>query len=819
MTECDVIVVGAGLTGLTAARELQEKYNRKVLVLEARDRVGGRTLTESKKFGGQESHFDLGAHFIGDEPFQNRIWELVEELGLEVFPQYAGPGSPSWSPGSDLPYWAGQGANLQELEDQIVAYIGGTIPPSEPGQTYLSYLQQLIKTMPLASPQRIRDAKNYDTLSVWDWVTSINLPGVGPAPQSFQNMTRMLCRVGFSAEPEDISMLWLMFYIASSGGLARFQALRWPTQGAQGYRLKEGAQAIAEGLAAKLNANDPGCVITGSPIVRVDTSGGPIVYNADGTNHTAKLILIAMAPKLYEDETLIKFAPKLTEARLAAARSMSNSSMFMTYVTFDEPFWRNNTTKYPDGSVNGLPVTDISRYGLSGDALLVNGPVVWVMDNTSAEGQPALFAFIVGEEANKLADATKAERGNKVLEVMVRLFGNDVHEHDPTYYEKDWITDEWSQGCPASHFRPGTFFEHGDAILLSGNGGRPDNHVFFASTETASVSNGYMAGAVWSGEVISQQINESLDDRGEAPHRPLARTEQMTWCINTILSAIQQQNPLLEGQAITKDVVFHGPGGTTLPYGPYPGFEGMIAFYERLGVYFSISSINIENVAVSQERNLALAEWNANGTSNTNGLGFRDVKGLMLFEFNDPGTHQPQVRNEWLFMDTEMIDAMMQAPPTDTLSASAGARSSVASAGVAATPGGTYAETNSGTKTAAAYLTEFVSNTYVHAMAHSDNPDQHDAWYDQLQIYGPGGVIPHGPTFGKDSYLDLAKRIGALDLEVVKKNAFFDFSSWTGYLMLWFNDKGPMVFTARVANGPDRKLEQLRCYTDGQALS
>src|SRR3954452_17053478 len=79
---CDVAIVGAGFAGLTAARELR-RAGKSVLVLEVRDRVGGRAL--NKEIGGGEIS-ERGATFVG--PTQDHILGLAKELGVRKFPTF-----------------------------------------------------------------------------------------------------------------------------------------------------------------------------------------------------------------------------------------------------------------------------------------------------------------------------------------------------------------------------------------------------------------------------------------------------------------------------------------------------------------------------------------------------------------------------------------------------------------------------------------------------------------------------------------------------------------------------------------------------------
>lgn len=657
----DVIIVGAGLTGLVAADTLLHAGKR-VLVLEARDRVGGRTYSVTETQKGTTGTFDFGAHFVGNEPFQKPVIDLINTLNLDMFEQYEGPEQSMPTPEE---FWAGLGANLLWVDKTISAYIGTTIPPEPSSLAALSYLLGIADSVRLDSVDLTPNAEILDQMSVWDWVTTYDLPDWGPLTDSFKSQLRMLCRVGFSCEPEDISMLWFLFYLKSNGGLVRFQSIRWPVQGAQGYRLKKGAQSIALALADRINGMQPGAIITGAPVTDiVQSPDRDQVEVVTGRGmYVGRKALVALAPRLLQS---VKFVPPLPPARTLAATTMQNSTMIMAYVLFDTPFWRNDTTTYTSGTANGLPFDNISKYGLSGDVLLADWPVSWIMDNTSAEGIPALMAFIVGKEAEDYRKGTFQDREQIVIDTISRCFGPAaVKANNPVYREMDWTGETYSQGCPAGHFPPKTFLPALSGLLLRTPGAGPFDRVHFASTETASIANGYMSGAVWSGMEVAADIMQALDSQITWSRDTFLREIAMRDAVKVIMQAISLQNPMMEWPALDEHCDFTGPGGKALPADHYIGREGTVAFYARLGFFITISRLNVDCISVDAAHNMAYAEFTVDGVANSTQLPFYGVKARMVFEFTDPAQPAALIARDWLVMDTDEIDRIIFGTPFD----------------------------------------------------------------------------------------------------------------------------------------------------------
>lgn len=497
----DLVVVGGGLCGLTAALRCQQA-GLSVLVLEGRDRLGGRSYTKSETWQGQQTWFDFGAHFIGDDKPQKDIWDLVHELGLQadLFPQYEGPEQPGQP-------FDGQAANLlcfwRTSPRRVDAYIGQIYPDSIFGDAILAELEALLFEMRLTGLDWFLDKKWYDDLSVVQWIDHQRTLGHNP-PAEVYTLVDMLCRVGFSAAADEISMLWFLYYIASSGGLDAFTNLRYPTQGAQGYRLRQGTQSIAEALGARIRAKDADAIRLASKVAALDFAGEPAVaICADGSRHSGRAMLVATSPQLADT---IKTNPALPQARREAAAAMRNGQTVMTVCHFKTPFWRKQTDLYTWGYFNGNKVDGISANGLSGNAMLADAPIVWTMDNVSFEGAPAMFAFVVAAEALKWKDKSPQAREATVRDCLGILYGDQVEKQMTGYEEYLWTTDPFAQGCPAGHFGPGDFLKSMKHILLEYDPQYMGGRLHFASSESASPSNGYMSGAVWSGKTVAERI-------------------------------------------------------------------------------------------------------------------------------------------------------------------------------------------------------------------------------------------------------------------------------------------------------------------------
>jgi monoamine oxidase len=447
--ETDVVVVGAGLAGLVAARRLLAA-RRDVLVLEARDRVGGRTVNASIGAG---KVVEMGGEWVG--PGQDRLLALAGELGIETFPTYH------------------EGRNLLELRGRIRRY-KGTIPRLAPHVVFdvnraLRKLNRAARRVSAEAPWEAPGAAELDSQTMATWVRKVT------RTKKARGLLEVAAGTVMGTGTAQLSLLWMLSYVSAAGS---FEALIDVEGGAQQDRFVGGSARLSRRLAEAIGD----AVVLASPVRRIDQDGAGIEVFADRLRARAQRAVVAIPPPL---AGRIAFIPPLGGRRDQLTQRMAHGALTKCAAVYAEPFWRER--------------------GLSGQAVSDRGPVSTTFDNSPPGGSPGvLLGFISGAEAIRHARRPPSERRRLVLESFDRLFGAEA-AHPGIYLETAWAEEEWSRGGPVCSFSPGALADYGEALR------RPAGRVHWAGAETATVWCGYMEGAVRSGERAAEEV---LDAEG-----------------------------------------------------------------------------------------------------------------------------------------------------------------------------------------------------------------------------------------------------------------------------------------------------------------
>jgi monoamine oxidase len=446
--EADVIVVGAGLAGLTTARQLQQAGHR-VLVLEARDRVGGRVLNHSLGAG---QAVDVGGQFVG--PAQRHILGLAAELGLATQPIFT------------------SGLTILEFAGKRHSYRG--IPRLSPLQLADSgraivALERMARRVPLDAPWRAAGATAADSRTLADWARRNVRTRLGRFAIGAFSRGVLAC------EPAEVSLLHVLFYLRSAGG---FRQLTETTGAAQQDRFAGGSQLIAIRMAEQLG---PGSVRLGAAVTRIEQTPSQVTVYAADLEAAGRRAVIAVPPAL---AGRISYDPPLPADRDQLTQAAPMGAVIKCLAVYDDPFWRY-------AGYNGQVASD--------------GPAAQVTFDTGPPSGPPgiLLGFVTAAEARRLARADPARRRAEVLASFARYFG-PAAARPADYIEHDWTADQWTRGCYGAHFPPGTWTQFGSALR------RPAGLLHWAGTETATVWSGYMDGAVQSGQRAASEVQAAL---------------------------------------------------------------------------------------------------------------------------------------------------------------------------------------------------------------------------------------------------------------------------------------------------------------------
>jgi monoamine oxidase len=453
----DVVVVGAGLSGLTAARDLLAA-GKSVKVLEARDRVGGKVYNQKLKNGGVT---EVGAEFVG--PTQDKVLQMITDLGLTTFRTYNEGKTVLWRNETRMPY----------TPDPA---LGGAPPVALESLPQVAGAQEQLNLW--AAEVDVNAPWNHSKAAEWDKLNFGQfLDTVAPHADAKFVLTTA-CKAIFAAEPREISLLYVIAYIAAAGNETTKGSLAALTgiEGAgQESRVEGGTGLIPQRLAEVVGSKHIALNAAVSSITK--TSSGYKVVSRAGSIQ-AKKVVVAMPPPLLKR---ITFSPALPKTRQNLIDGLKLPAIGKGIPIYSTPFWRKSE-------------------GLDGQVISDRGSTRVTFDSSPDDASfGAILGFILGDEMRALDKLSAVEAQKLLISDYVRYFGPQAA--NPTEFVlQRWDLEEWSRGGPVAIAPPGVLKANGPALRASVGG------IHFAGTETSVYWTGYMDGAIRSGERVAKEI-------------------------------------------------------------------------------------------------------------------------------------------------------------------------------------------------------------------------------------------------------------------------------------------------------------------------
>jgi monoamine oxidase len=451
VTDVDLVVVGAGFAGLAAARAAADA-GLSVVVLEARERVGGRVYTTHVSVDGVATFVDLGGQWAG--PTQDHLLDLVRELALPTFATFT------------------EGKNMLWVRGKRSLYTG-MIPWLGP-LALLNFgvaqfrLERMAKKVPLDAPWSAPRAAEWDARTLASWLDDAIRIKVT------RDLVDAALETVFAAEAKEMSLLHALFYIHSGKDL---DVLLGTEGGAQATRVDGGMQTVADALAKKIASKVD--LRVSSPVRRiVQDRAGVTAFGASSVR--AKRAIVALPPKL---AVALAFEPKIGRRAELLAKSPMGAVIKCTAI-YDEPFWRAE--------------------GLSGMCVSDEGPIHVSFDNSPPSGKPGvLMGFVEAANARKLGKLSEVERRDTALACFARRYGERARKAI-AYVDHVWEHDAWTGGCYGAFMPPGVWTSLGPMLR------EPSDRIHWAGTETATVWSGYIDGAIQSGKRAAEEVVRAL---------------------------------------------------------------------------------------------------------------------------------------------------------------------------------------------------------------------------------------------------------------------------------------------------------------------
>jgi monoamine oxidase len=447
--EADVCIVGAGLAGLTAARRLSQA-GRSVVVLEARDRVGGRVWTQTTKDG---VPVDMGGCFVG--PGHDRLHALAKEMGVGTFKTFV------------------EGDNILATGGTVRRY-RGDIPRISPlalgsaGQA-IARMNAMAKKLPVDAPWDARRADGWDAQSVRSWLTPVRVP-----TRLARDLIEATVRACFSCDIAEVSLLSWLLLVRSAGGV---ESLMNISGGYQDSQFDGGVGQIPTAMAAELGD----AVVLDAPVTSISQQSDRVEVTAVNTVVRARRGILALPRALAAG---IHFDPALPADHALLVHQMPAGTEVKTVAVYDEPFWRSD--------------------GVSGATVATDDTIEITLDTTQPGHTEGVMAtYCAGPRARALWRLPEAERRDVLLTMLTTRLGPKAVTPIEVL-ELNWAEERWTRGCSCAHFPTGVLTQYGRRLR------EPVGRLHWAGTETATTSFGSMDGAVRSGERVCEEILRAI---------------------------------------------------------------------------------------------------------------------------------------------------------------------------------------------------------------------------------------------------------------------------------------------------------------------
>lgn len=440
----DVVVIGAGAAGLTAANDLR-KAGLSVVVLEARERVGGRLWTDVI----DGAMLELGGQWVS--PDQEALTDTVADLGLSTFSRYREGDSVYVGPDGVARRFTGEmfpvSPETEATIDEITARLDAMVAEIDPDK-------------PWEHPK----AEGWDKVS-WDaWLRAQTDDDEAVRNLAFATGSAMLTK-----PTHTFSLLQSLLMAASAGSYSHLVDADFILD----KRVVGGLQQVPELLAERLGDD----VLLNQPVRTLRWGDDGVTAVADGVTVRARFAILALAPVLY---SRISFEPPLPRLQHQMHQHISMGFVIKVHAVYDRPFWREQ----------GLSGTAFSPYELSHEAY----------DNTNhGDERGTLVGFVSDQNADDLFRVSAEERKERILESLSHYYGPEA-KTPIVYYESDWGTEEWTRGAYAASFDLGGLNRYGADLR------EPVGPIHLACSDMAGAGYQHVDGAIRQGHRAADEI-------------------------------------------------------------------------------------------------------------------------------------------------------------------------------------------------------------------------------------------------------------------------------------------------------------------------